>query len=150
MKFAMKSFRFDVDNPVLKNFIDKQSNFSSAMKYLILHYCSTHPEVEDLSTKYKEIKTYAMMEQIRKLEGEEMPAPQAGAKPAEPAGDQEEAYTEEPAEETAALAPEPKEKAPNKTQSTRKTKKAPATKKVADAEADKDVRTISKDYSEYM
>ena len=94
----MKSFRFDVDNPVLKNFIDKQSNFSSAMKYLILHYCSTHPEVEDLSTKYKEIKTYAMMEQIRKLEGEEMPAPQTGAKPAEPAGEQEEASTEEPAE----------------------------------------------------
>ena len=148
MKFAMKSFRFDVDNPVLKNFIDKQSNFSSAMKYLILHYCSTHPEVEDLSTKYKEIKTYAMMEQIRKLEGEEMPAPQAGAKSAEPAGEQEEAYTEEPAEETAALAPEPKEKAPNKTRSTRKTKKAPATKKAADA--DKDVSTISKDYSEYM
>ena len=108
MKFAMKSFRFDVDNPVLKNFIDKQSNFSSAMKYLILHYCSTHPEVEDLSTKYKEIKTYAMMEQIRKLEGEEMPAPRTRAKSAEPAGEQEEASTEEPAEETATPAPEPK------------------------------------------
>lgn len=148
MKFAMKSFRFDVDNPVLKNFIDKQSNFSSAMKYLILHYCSTHPEVEDLSTKYKEIKTYAMMEQIRKLEGEEMPAPQTGAKPTEPAGEQEEASTEEPAKETAIPAPEPKKKAPNKTQSTRKTKKTPATKKAADA--DKDVSTISKDYSEYM
>lgn len=148
MKFAMKSFRFDVDNPVLKNFIDKQSNFSSAMKYLILHYCSTHPEVEDLSTKYKEIKTYAMMEQIRKLEGEEMLALQTEAKPAEPSGDQEESSSEEPAEETAAPAPEPKKKAPSKTRSTRKTKKAPATKKAADA--DKDVSTISKDYSEYM
>ena len=148
MKFAMKSFRFDVDNPVLKNFIDKQSNFSSAMKYLILHYCSTHPEVEDLSTKYKEIKTYAMMDQIRKLEGEEMPAPQTEAKPAEPAGEQEEVSSEEPAEETAAPAPEPKKKAPSKTRSTRKTKKTSATKKTADA--DKEVSTISKDYSEYM
>ena len=148
MKFAMKSFRFDVDNPVLKNFIDKQSNFSSAMKYLILHYCSTHPEVEDLSTKYKEIKTYAMMDQIRKLEGEEMPAPRTGAKSAEPTGEQEEASTEEPAEETAIPVPESKKKAPSKTRSTRKTKKTPATKKTADA--DKEVSTISKDYSEYM
>lgn len=147
MKFAMKSFRFDVDNPVLKNFIDKQSNFSSAMKYLILHYCSTHPEVEDLSTKYKEIKTYAMMDQIRKLEGEAMPAPQTEAKPAEPAGEQEKASTEEPAEETATPAPEPKKKAPSKARSTRKTTKAAAVKKDA---TDNDASTISKDYSEYM
>lgn len=148
MSFTTKSFRFDNDNPILKKFIDKQSNFSSAMKYLILYYCSTHPEVEDLSAKYKEITSYAVMDQIRKLEGEEPPAAQQTEKPADPAAEQEEIATEEPAEETAAPAPESKKKAPNKTRSTRKAKKAPATKKAADA--DKEVSTISKDYSEYM
>ena len=38
-------------------------------------------------------------------------------------------------------------KAPNKTRSTRKAKKAPATKKDV---ADNDASTISKNYSEYM
>lgn len=38
------------------------------MKYLILYYCSTHPEIEDLSEKYKEATSYAVMEQIRKSE----------------------------------------------------------------------------------
>lgn len=91
MGFTTKSFRFDNDNPVLKNFVDKQSNFSSAMKYLILYYCSTHPEIEDLSEKYKAVTSYAVMEQIRKNEGTTKPeatiadAPAAASEAAAPA-----------------------------------------------------------------
>ena len=73
MGFVTKSFRYDTDDIVLDKFFKKQKNFTSAMKYLILNYCSTHPEIEDLSIKYKEATSYAMMDQIRKIEGEEAP-----------------------------------------------------------------------------
>ena len=138
MGYITKSFRFDTDNAVLKNFIDKQSNFSSAMKYLILYYCSTHPDVEDLSAKYKEITSYAIMNQIRKDEGEEMPAaPQEKEVAAEPAAEQ-------PDEEPKATAEPPasteKKKTAAKSRSTRKTKKA----------AEPEASNISTDYAEYM
>ncbi len=147
MGFTTKSLRLDTDNPILKKFVDKQTNFSGAIKYLILYYCSTHPEIEDLSVKYKEITSYAVMDQIRKLEGEETPAAQQTEKPADPAAEQEEISTEEPVEKAAAPAPELKKKASAKTRGTRKTKKNATAKKDA---TDNDASTISKDYSEYM
>lgn len=147
MGFTTKSLRLDTDNPILKNFVDKQTNFSSAIKYLILYYCSTHPKIEDLSIKYKEITSYAVMDQIRKIEGEGMSAPQPEIKHDDASTEQEDAATEAPAEKTASPTPEPKKKTSGKTRSTRKTTKTAAVKKDID---DNDASTISKDYSEYM
>lgn len=131
---SIKSFRFDNDNPVLKNFVDKQSNFSSAMKYLILYYCSKHSEVEDLSAKYKEITSYAMMDQIRKNESEEVSLHHPEVEP------------EEPSSAIPAPDPDSKKKFSATSRGTLKTIKSSMAKK----KSDEDTHSISKDYSEYM
>ena len=138
MGFVTKSFRYDTDDIVLDKFFKKQKNFTSAMKYLILNYCSTHPEIEDLSIKYKEATSYAMMDQIRKIEGEEAPAaPQEKETAAEPAAEQPDETPKAAAEPPA---PTEKKKTAAKSRSTRKTKKATPPE-------DSDIST---DYAEYM
>lgn len=59
-----KSIRLDTDLPRIQEFVDKQSNFSKAIKYLIFDYCCKNKEIEDLSTKYKAASQMALMSQI--------------------------------------------------------------------------------------
>lgn len=59
-----KSVRLDTDLPRIQEFIDKQSNFSKAIKYLIFEYCCKNQEIEDLAKKYKATSQMALMSQI--------------------------------------------------------------------------------------
>jgi len=55
MKQQTKSFSFKKnDSPLIKKFVEEQSNFSESVRYLIIKYCKENG-VEDVSNKLLEL-----------------------------------------------------------------------------------------------
>ncbi len=54
--FILKTVRFP-NNKMMENFISKQSNFSKAMRYLVIKYCQEtgYDNIEDLSVAYNNL-----------------------------------------------------------------------------------------------
>lgn len=63
MGFITKSIRLDVGSPLVKEFLDTQTNFSKAIKFLIFDYCSKNG-IEDLAQKYNAVSEEAVLNQM--------------------------------------------------------------------------------------